>query len=317
MEKTCFYEVPLYGHPEIAATILERLHAEGKAPVAVVTQPARQSGRGHKLTPSAVEQTAVRLHLPVWPTENVNDARTFEALKSKEPDLILVVAFGQLLKEPLLQLPPLGCLNIHASLLPKYRGAAPVQRAIWNGDAETGVSLQKMVKALDAGDVLLQKRTAIRPDETSGELLQRLATLGAEAALEALALAEKGPMHFTPQAPDQVTVARKILKEEAILSFQDSAQRLHDQVRALQPWPIAETLLNGKRLKVFKTKVLSQSKSVPPGTALTDGKSHLHVVCGDGKVLALTEIQLENRKRLGVEDFLRGYQTPISTVGPF
>ncbi|MCB0404756.1 MAG: methionyl-tRNA formyltransferase [Bdellovibrionales bacterium] len=305
------------GTPAIAASILEHLCSAGKTPIAVVTQPARQAGRGRKLTPSAVEQTAARLNLPVYPRENINSLESLEALKTWDPDLVLVVAFGQMLKEPVLLLPRLGCFNLHASLLPKYRGAAPVQRAIWNGEVETGVSIQRMVKALDAGDVLLQKRIAILPNETSGELLERLANLGGEAAVQALTLAETGALHCTPQDPNEVTVARKIAKEEAELNFSEPAQRLHDQVRALQPWPIAETRLNGQRLKVFGTSVLSQASTAPAGTALTDGKTHLNVVCGDGRLLALTEIQLENRKRLGVEDFLRGYLTPISTVGTF
>ena len=298
------------GSPRLAATILETLCTKLHPPLAVVTQPPKAAGRGQKLTPTAVESFAKSQALSLFSTANVNTPETVEALKRLAPDLILVAAFGQILRNEILTLPRLFCLNVHASLLPKYRGAAPIQRAIWNGDRLTGITIQKMAKKLDTGAILLQRNVHIAPKETSGELMDRLAYVGAECLTEAVELIDSDKYAFTPQEDSEATYAPKMDRHEAKIDWTSTAQRVFDQIRALQPWPVAETVLGKDRLKVFKATVVENtSKSNPsPGDILTDGKTHLSVVCGDGKALSLTEIQLENRKRLDIKEFLLGFR---------
>ena len=305
------------GSPPLAATILEKLCTDLYPPVAVVTQTAKAQGRGQKVVPTAVEYFAKQQGLTVFTTLDVNHPATLDPLRTYEPDLVLVAAFGQILRQDLLSLPKLFPLNMHASLLPRYRGAAPVQRAIWDGLVETGVTVQKMAKKLDTGDVLLQKKAPILPDDTSTELLQRLAELGGEAMVEAVRLIERGHYEFVPQKHEDATYAAKIDKSDAVLDWTQPAERLRNQIRALQPWPVAETRVGDDRLKVFKAALADVPADRAPGTVVTDGKTELRVVCGDGRGLSLTEIQLENRKRLGVREFLMAYRGtfPVSRLG--
>lgn len=296
------------GTPPLAATILEKLCTDLDPPAAIVTQLAKAQGRGQKILPTAVEQFARGRSLNVFSTLNVNAPETVAALRVFQPDVILVAAFGQILRDDILNLPKLFCLNVHASLLPKYRGAAPIQRAIWNGDAVTGVTIQKMAKKLDTGDVLLQKETNILPDETSGELMARLATLGAEALVEAMRLIDTDHYEFVPQDETLATYASKIDKADALVDWNQPAGRIYNQVRALQPWPVAETLLGTDRLKIFGARIVASPPGKKPGEVTTDGKTELVVTCGDGRALSLTMIQLENRKRLDVRNFLMAYR---------
>lgn len=296
------------GSPALAATILERLLRDLPLPALVVTQPPRAQGRGQKLTPTAVEDLARRHGLPVLATENVSQESAVTQLRELKPDLILVAAFGQILRESVLSLPRLFCLNVHASLLPKYRGAGPAQWAIWKGETETGVTIQRMVKKLDAGDILLQKKIAIGPEENSGQLLLRLADLGAEALVESVRLVESGKYAFAPQNEAAATLAPKIEKHQAVINWQQSAQEVLNQVRALQPWPVAETKLGGARLQIYQASLSPTPGVAKPGSLRSDGKSFLEVCCGDGRALFLTEIQPENRKRLGIKEFLQAFR---------
>jgi methionyl-tRNA formyltransferase len=304
------------GSPPLAATILEALCTRLYEPLAVVTQVAKAAGRGQKIQPTAVETYAKTQGLTVFSSLNVNHAHTMEILKTFQPDVILVAAFGQILKKELLTLPRLFCLNVHASLLPKYRGAAPIQWAIWNGETETGITVQKMAQKLDTGDILLQHRLHIEPDETSGRLMDRLAVLGGECLVEAMQKIEAGQYAFTPQEESQATYAAKIEKAQAALDWTQPASRLANQLRALQPWPVAETSLGGERLKVFAGHV-KENGAGAPGSIFTDSKTYIAVTCGDKKALSLTEIQLENRKKLDVKDFLKAYrgQFPHTRMG--
>jgi methionyl-tRNA formyltransferase len=299
------------GSPPLAATILGSLVEAGYIPELVVTQPPRPSGRGQEEHPTAVQIKAEELNLKFIVTANVNSDETLAALSAVQPDLILVAAFGQIFKKPLLSLPKKYSLNVHTSLLPKYRGAAPVHWAIMNGDEETGVSIQKMVSRLDAGDILLQKKMRIPDDATSEEVLEKLAVLGGDSLIESLKLIEAGKEKFVAQDESKVTFAPKIEKKHALISWGHSALQIYNQIRSLQPWPIAETRLGKDRLKIFKAIYLP-SKEMPftktPGGLETDHKSFLKVYCGDGGVLSLTEIQLENRKKLSISDFLKGYR---------
>ena len=298
------------GTPGIAARILEILCEKECPPVLVVTQPAKPRGRGQHITSSEVEQYARTQDLTVLETLDVNAPPTVDVLKTYHPDLIVVVAFGQILKEGILKLPTQGCFNLHASLLPKYRGAAPVQRAILNGETETGITLQKMVKKLDAGDIFLQRTLTIGREETSGELLHRLAELGGELIWEALKKMEQQPIALIPQDEASATYAAKLEKSEADIQWTCPAQKIENAIRAFQPWPIAQMQLNGETLRIFKAQVVSTNGKGSPGAVETDRKSYLFVRCGDGQALSLLEVQQEGRKRLNIQDFLKGYRWP-------
>ncbi|MFM8316705.1 MAG: methionyl-tRNA formyltransferase [Deltaproteobacteria bacterium] len=305
------------GTPPFAATILEKLCDELYPPVAVVSQVAKATGRGHKVIPSAVEDLGRRLGLNVITSLNVNASPTLDVLRTFEPDIILVAAFGQILKEEILSLPKLGCFNVHGSLLPKYRGAAPVQRAIWDGETFTGITIQKVVRKLDAGDIVLKKEIAIEPEETAGQLMDRLAHLGGEALVESVRLIEAGKAHLTPQDESQVTYAKKIEKEDARVNFELPAHQVYNQIRALQPWPVAETKLGDTRVKIFGARVSPIKDAGKPGDIFTDHKSHLTIQCGQQTALALTEIQPENRKRLKIQEFLQAFRGnfPFNKIG--
>jgi methionyl-tRNA formyltransferase len=305
------------GSPPLAATILERLCQAGLTPSLVVTQVAKAAGRGKNLQPTAVEILAVAQGLDLIATDNVNTPEIVDKMRAVAPDLILVAAFGQLLKDPILTMPRLFCLNVHASLLPAYRGAAPLQWGIWNGDKTTGITIQKMVKKLDAGDILVQEAFPIEPDWTSVELLEKAAVVGGECLLRAVKLVESGKFTLVPQDPKAATYAPKIDRVHAVIDWARPADAIRNQIRALQPWPVAETRLGKDRLKIFKATVEPDPSGTVPGTIRTDSKQFLTVKCGDSKALSLTEIQLENRKRLDIKDFLRGYRDsfPHKTMG--
>lgn len=305
------------GTPPLAATILQKLVDDSYPPAAVITQVAKATGRGQKVVPSAVEQLANKLGLRLVSSPNVNSKETLEILKTIQPDIILVAAFGQLLKDEILNLPKMGCYNVHGSLLPKYRGAAPIQRAIWDGEKTTGVTIQRIVKKLDAGDIVVKKEIAIGPEETSGQLMERLAVLGGEALVEAVKLIESGRAKFEPQEESQVTYAKKIEKEDGILDFNLPAHQLLNQIRALQPWPVAETILGNSRVKIFKAEVVTPAEQGEPGDIFTDHKTRLVIQCGQNSAIALTEIQPENRKRLKIHEFLQAFRGnfPFNKIG--
>lgn len=298
------------GTPGIAARILEKLCDHEYAPSLVVTQVARPKGRGHKVTPSEVEQYARTQDLNVIEALNVNDPGTLDVLKTFKPDLIVVVAFGQILKEGLLNLPKYGCINLHASLLPKYRGAAPVQRAIAEGEKETGVTLQRIVKKLDAGDVFLQKKTPILSTDTSEELLRRLAEEGGDLLIEGLKQIEQGKFECYPQDESQATYAKKLEKSESELDWKLPAEKLSNLVRAFQPWPVAQMHLDKESLRIYRVEIVPGQKGASPGTIRTDRRTYLEIQCGDSKALSLKEIQQEGRKRMEIGEFLRGYRWP-------
>ncbi len=305
------------GTPEFAATILQKLVAEGLPPVAVVCQPARAAGRGLKQEPSAVEALAQQLGLPVFPVQSVNTPEMVAELTALKADLFLVAAFGQLLKKEILDIPRLYSLNVHGSLLPKYRGAAPIQRAILDGQTLTGVTIQKMVKKLDAGDILLTKTTPISESDTSVDLFERLAVLGAEALIEAVRLIDGGTPFFTPQVEADATVAPKLTKEEAVIDWTQPAPKILRKVNGLQPWPVAQSALGGVRLKVYGAEMSKASGPSAPGDISTDHKTRVLVGCGGGTALSLTRIQLENRKKLEIKDFLTAYRGnfPFENMG--
>ena len=293
--------VAFAGTPAFAVPALERLHAAGHAIVLVLTQPDRPAGRGLKLTPSAVCAAADRLGLPVDKPLTLRDPLAQQRLADTMADVLVVAAYGLILPPAVLAIPPRGCLNIHASLLPRWRGAAPVHRAILAGDAQTGVDIMRMDAGLDTGAVLMERRTPIGPGETTGELTQRLADLGGAAIVEALE--HLGELVPRPQPDEGVTYAAKVSKSEATVDWSAPAVAIARQVRAFNPSPGADALLGGERVKVWDAEPCQGDGTA--GAILEAGDGGIVVACGEG-ALRIRQLQRPGGKRLTANDFLRG-----------
>ncbi len=296
------------GTPEFAVPCLEACRAAaGVEVVAVYTQPDRPAGRGRQLAASAVKQAALAAGLAVEQPESLKSAAAQQRLRELAPDLLVVVAYGLILPRAVLAIPRLGCWNVHASLLPRWRGAAPIQRALLAGDAETGVCLMQMEPGLDTGPVLLTRRTPIADDDTGGGLHDRLAALGAAVLGEGLARTVRGEtLAAHPQPEAGVTYAHKLDKGEAALDFGDSAAALARKVRAFDPWPVAEAALAGERLRVWAATALPDRTDAAPGTLLGAGRDGLDLATGDG-ILRITRIQRAGGRPLPVADFLNAH----------
>ncbi|MBA2076988.1 methionyl-tRNA formyltransferase [Rhodanobacter sp. PCA2] len=292
------------GTPEFSVPCLEACRASGAEVVAVYTQPDRPAGRGRKLAPSPVKQAALAAGIAVEQPETLKDAAVQAALAAHAPDLMVVVAYGLILPRKVLALPRLGCWNVHASLLPRWRGAAPIQRAILAGDAETGVDLMQMEAGLDTGPVLLEKRTAISPDDTGGTLHDRLATLGAAALAEGLARVLAGEtLAATSQPAEGVTYAHKLDKAEGRLDFNRHAIELERQVRAFDPWPGSDAVIAGEPLRIWAARALDHTHETAPGSLLGAGREGIDIACGKG-TLRITAVQRAGGKRIGAADYL-------------
>ena len=292
------------GTPEFAVPSLHACLASGAQVVAAYTQPDRPAGRGRKLAASPVKQAAVAAGIAVEQPETLRDESVRARLREHAPDLLVVVAYGLILPKAVLALPRLGCWNVHASLLPRWRGAAPIQRAILAGDGETGVDLMQMEAGLDTGPVLLEKRTPIAADDTGGRLHDRLAELGAEALAEGLAQVLGGGMLVaTPQAADGVTYAHKLDKAEARLDWNEAAAALARKVRAFDPWPVAEAEIHGERLRIWSATPIAQVTDAVPGSLVATHRDAIDVATGDG-VLRIHELQREGGRRVAVRDWL-------------
>ena len=304
------------GTPEFARTALEAIHAAGHTVPLVLTQPDRPAGRGMKLQPSAVKQGALEHGIPVaQPTSLRLDgkypaeaAAARDAILAAQADVMVVAAYGLILPQWTLDAPRLGCLNIHASLLPRWRGAAPIHRAIEAGDAETGVTIMQMDAGLDTGDMLLVESLPILADDTTGSLHDRLAVLGGQMVVQALAQAAAGVLHPTPQPTEGVTYAHKIDKAEAAVDWSQPAAVLSQRIRAFNPFPGATGVLAGEVLKLWCCEIHSAlcPPDMRPGTILSANADGIDVACGDG-VLRITTLQRPGGKRLAVADFLRGF----------
>ena len=288
------------GTPPFAAAALRALHAAGHAIPLVLTQPDRPAGRGMKLTPSAVAAAAAELGLATRKPLNLKNAEIQAELAAVEADAMIVAAYGLILPQAVLDIPPRGCLNIHGSLLPRWRGAAPVQRAIQAGDRTSGISIMRMEAGLDTGPVLLEREIALAPDETSGSLFERLTVLGAECIVEALAKLDK--LIAEPQPGEGVTYAHKITRAEAPIDWRHPAIQIDRQIRAFNPFPTAETRYLGETLKVWRASV--EPGAGAPGTLLETGAAGPLVACGEN-ALRLAEVQRPGGKRLSAADWAR------------
>lgn len=295
------------GTPDFAVPALKCLLESRHEVAAVVTQPDKARGRSGKMQFTPVKEYALEKGIPVLQPERVKDEAFYAELEKYQPEVIVVAAFGQILPEPVLFLPKHGCLNIHASLLPKYRGAAPIQWAVINGEKETGITIMQMDAGLDTGDILNTCRVALKEDETGGSLFDTLAQLGGPLLLETLEKIRDGSVIRIPQKHEEHTYAKMLSKETGNLDFNRSAAELERLIRGLNPWPSAYTRLNGKGLKIWKSHIVDGKPHCRPGTVIKSGKDTLIVQCGEG-ALSIEELQLEGKKRMDIGSFLRGCQ---------
>lgn len=294
------------GTPEFGVSVLRRLVEDNWNVVAAYTQPDKPKNRGMKLIPTPVKEYALTKDIPVYQPLSCRDEATLQELRALEPDVIVVAAYGKILPKALLEIPKTAIINVHSSILPQYRGAAPINWAILNGDEETGVTIQYMGEELDAGDILLIKRTAIDPNEDASELYDRLALMGGEAASEALAQLRDGTATRTPQVyGEQYQYASMLSREMSNMDFSKAAKVLVDQVRGLIPWPCATTDVAGVRWKVFRAHV-GEKTGAKPGEIISADKNGIAVACGDGNAIVITELQPDGGKRMAAADYLRG-----------
>ncbi len=291
------------GTPAFAVPSLRAAHARNEV-VAVYTQPDRPAGRGRGLTPSPVKLEAIQRGIPVLQPESLRRKSSQEALRELAPDLMIVVAYGLILPQAVLDIPRYGCWNVHASLLPRWRGAAPIQRAIEAGDGETGVCLMQMEAGLDTGPVLLSQRTPIGEQETGGQLHDRLSELGARVLADGLGLLRAGMRPVAQPQPDAgATYAHKLEKHEARLDWAQPADVLARKVRAFEPWPVAEAIVAGERLRIHGAVALDLAHGAEPGALLTAGRQGLDIACGQG-ALRLRVVQREGGKAITAADYL-------------
>ncbi len=298
------------GTPDFALDTLGGLIEAGVQMVGVYTQPDRPKGRGKKLTPPPVKELALQHNIPVFQPQKLRDPLAVEELKVLAPDLIVVVAYGQILPQAVLDIPQYGCINVHASLLPKYRGAAPINKVIVDGGAETGVTTMRMDIGLDTGDMLIKRTLTIGADETAGQLHDRMAPLGREAMDETLRQLCAGTLTAEKQDAAETCYASLMKKEDGLIDWSLPAQQIHNLVRGLDPWPAAYTSLNGETLKISKTAV--EVGSGEAGSVISADESGVSIACGQG-VLRIGELQLPGKRKMLAADFLRGHGLPVGS----
>ncbi len=298
--------VVFMGTPDIAATCLEKIIADGFQVVGVYTQPDRPKNRGMKLAFSPVKEVALCHEIPVYQPENFKEAETVQTLADLQPDVVAVVAYGRILPQNVLDIPPKGCINIHASILPSYRGSAPYQWAVLDGLTQTGVTAMYLCREMDAGDMIAVSKTPIGPDETAGALLDRLAVLGAELLSDTLEKVETGTVTATAQDHSLATYAPMLDKTMCPIDWTGTAQQVHNHVRGMNPWPVATTEIGGKRFKIYTTALVEGKPNAAPGTILGLTKTGLQIACGEGAV-EIRMLQAEGGKRMAAPDYFRGH----------
>ena len=300
------------GTPDFALPCLKKLNESGNEVIAVFSQPDKPVGRKQILTAPPVKEYAVNNNIPVFQPEKLKNSDAIQTIKELGADIIVVVAYGKILPKEVLTSAKFGCINVHASLLPKYRGAAPIQWAVLNGDEKTGVSIMQMDEGLDTGDVLLVKETKIGDNETSADLFDRLSEIGADALIEALDLIEKGEANPQKQPDGDYTYAKMITKELCPIDWSKSALEIHNQVRGLQTWPVATTKINSKNIKIHKT-CLCDIKGNKAGE-IVDNNKKLIVCCGDNNCLEILELQAEGKKKMEAKAFLSGNKVELHSI---
>mgnify|MGYP001160614038 FL=1 len=293
------------GTPAFAVPALKAIFDKGFQIPLVISQMDKPKGRGNKLQPTPVKELAINLGLTVHQPENVNDSETIDMLKSIEPDFIIVAAYGQILKEELLKIPKYDCLNIHASILPRYRGAAPINWAVINGDSISGVTIMKMEKGLDTGPIVLMAETQIDDEDTAEELHDRLSVLGAELIVRAIDDIIKGEAAYIPQDHGESSYAPMLYKNTGRIDWSKPSDKIRNMIRGLIPWPNAFSFYKGERVRILKADSIKQNHNIPPGTIVKADKDGIKVAAGDGFVI-IKELQFPNKKPMEVSAFLLG-----------
>jgi len=297
------------GTPDFAVPALNALAGSKHNVISVFTQRDKPKGRGYVLEQPPVKKAAEQMQLPVFQPDTLKSDETHALIKKMNPEIIVVAAYGKILPKSVLDIPKFGCINIHGSLLPLYRGAAPIQRAVIDGQTETGITIMQMAEGLDTGDILLREKTCIGENETSKELFDRMALLGAEALIKALDLLETGGLIPVPQDESKATYAAKVDKTMSEILWDFDAAKVHNLIRGLNPWPSAQTSVSGKRVKIHKSRIAEGSG--PSGTVIS--VSPLIAACGSGAV-ELLELQPEGKKRMRAKDFISGYRIKTGDI---
>ena len=295
------------GTPDFAACSLQKLIDEGFDVSGVFCQPDKPRDRGHKLACCAVKQTALAAGLPVYQPEKLRDGTALALLRQLAPELIVVVAYGRILPDEILALPKYGCINVHGSLLPKYRGSAPIQRAVMNGEAITGVTTMYLSSGMDEGDMIYTAETAIGETETSGELFDRLAPMGAELLVRTVRAIQAGTAPRIPQDGSQATYAPPLSREESPIDWEKSADMVLKHIYGMQPWPCATARLGGTDFKIFRAQATYRPTAKAPGTVVSAGKNGIEVACGGGETILVTELQAAGGRRMAAGAYLLGH----------
>jgi methionyl-tRNA formyltransferase len=301
------------GTPDFAAATLKALIDGPDEVVALVTQPDRAKGRGKKLSPPPAKVLAQAADIPVLQPIKIKTEEFCNGLLTYRPDLIVVAAYGRILPKSILELAPLGCINVHGSLLPQYRGAAPIQWSVLNGDETTGVTIIQMNEGMDTGDILLKASIKTEPEETAGSLFDKLAVLGSETLLKAIKGLQDGTLIPVSQNHELATVAPMLKKDDGLIDWHKDAKNIECLIRGLDPWPTAYCLLNSKRVRLFRPEVLHKESDAQPGTVLQADKRGIFIACGNN-TLVIKEIQPEGKKRMPVESFLCGHPIAAGTL---
>jgi methionyl-tRNA formyltransferase len=304
-------KIVFMGTPDFAVPCLEKLIETGEDVVGVFTQTDKPVGRKQVLTPSEVKVCAAEHNIPVFQPKTLRDGNALKTLKELNPDLIVVTAYGKILPEEIINFPKYGCINIHASLLPEYRGAAPIQWSIINGDSVTGVTSMQMDVGLDTGDIILQQETEIGENETAGELFDRLKFIGADVLKKTVELIKNGKVNRIKQDDEKATYVTQLDKSFSPVDFNNSATQIHNKVRGLNPWPVASFMIDNTRFKLWETRI-SKSTDRQSGTVIESG-NRLVVSCGNGTSIELVTIQPEGKNKMSASDYLRGHSIPVGT----
>lgn len=300
------------GTPDFAVPCLERLVKDGFDVVCVVTQPDKPKGRKQELSPSDVKVKALELGLHVYQPATLKTQDAYDYLSKFEPDYIIVAAYGKILPKNILDLPKYACINVHGSLLPKYRGAAPIQRSVLAGDAVTGVTTMLMNEGLDTGDMLLKSEYRIDINATAGEVFDALANASPDLLMKTIEMFTKGEITPEKQNEEDSTYAPMLSKDDAVIDWSKSALEIHNLIRGMSPWPVAYTCLDGKKLKIYSSCLTDEKTGLDVGKVKED-KDSILVACGDGMILSLTSVQLEGSKRMDAKSFLLGHK--IDSIG--
>ena len=309
--------VVFMGTPDFSVPILRMIHEEGYEVLAVVTQPDRPVGRKKVLTPPPVKAEAVRLGLSVIQPEKLRNSEELQEILALNPDIVITAAFGQILPKDLLEAPRFGCINVHASLLPKYRGGAPIHQAIIDGEEKTGVTIMYMAEKLDAGDIITQRAIAIEDEDNTGTMFEKLSVVGRDLLMDTLPLIIEGKNERIPQDEEKVTFAHNISREQERVNWSNSARAVFNQVRGLTPWPTAYTKFQGENVKLWSVKEGDSLTNQSPGQVIKINKDSFEIAAGDGKSIVICELQPAGKKRMTAQDYLRGTGSKLAIGDQF